>query len=95
MSEYNIHNIVQELKAKNFNTVEERVKYLKQYPNLKKKYKNIYPILIHNNLCDTQIKDVRILNNMLDYAKKIQRGQMSHDEGGLIIGEMVLNEIKN
>lgn len=89
----NIKNIILEIKkSEDMNTKEKKIKYLKKYKYMKTDYEFLYNLIINNDLNDNNIKEVKILNQMLGKIDDIKDKKVSKKKGEEDIGKVLVDE---
>ena len=81
-------------------TRESKVSYLRQYPHISTDYEKLYNLIINHNLNDNSVKDIKILNTMIEKIedeknKKINEMDRDKQIGTLLMKEFLLKPNQN
>ena len=89
----NIKKIILEIKKnEDLNTKDKKIKHLKKYRYMKTDYEFLYNLIINNDLNDDTIKEVKILNQMLEKIEDIKDKKVSKKKGEEDIGKVLVDE---
>ena len=89
----NLKVIINDIKNNaELNTKEKKIKYLKKYKYMQTDYEFLYKLIINYNLNDNTIKEVKILNQMLEKIEDIKDNKVSQKKGEEQIGKVLVDE---
>ena len=70
----------------------KKIKYLKKYKYMQTDYEFLYKLIINHDLNDNSIKEVNILNQMLEKIEDIKDNKVSQKKGEEQIGKVLVDE---
>jgi hypothetical protein len=85
----NISEIIQYCKT--CRNKKEKLDYLKKYKYIQQDYKFLYNIIINNDLNNENLKDIQILNYMLQQTDNIKNNRVTKKEGEVAVGSLLVD----
>jgi len=87
-----IRNIILFIKNSNLTTKQEKINYLKKYKFIHIDYSFLYNIIINHDLNNNNIKEVKILNQMLSKISDINNNIITKNSGEEQMGKILVDE---